>query len=368
MKTIKNFIEENKIMSMLIGGVLAIILLIVIIFGVVACVNGGKIKIEQLETKMLEATVSYYSKNANELPSNEGEEISITLESLIEKEYLKPLEKLVGKDILCSGNVVVKKNGNYHAMYPMLSCGDKYATTKIYPILTSNIVTEGEGLYEYDTEYVYRGEYVNNYVNFGKELWRIVSINKDGNIRMIRTSSLNRSYAYDDRYNVEVDKSLGINIFETSRIKEILDGLYMTTSKGFDETDLSHLVAHDVCIAPRNKNDIRIDKNIDCREVYSGQFISIPHVSEYYRPSIDENCTSINRGVCSNYNYFSKSYGASWSSNVSSDNSYTVFTLHYTTLQARNKNGVNIIIELDNKEIYAGGTGTLSDPYTLRLH
>ena len=55
------------------------------------------------------------------------------------------------------------------------------------------IVNNGDGLYKDDYikgRYIYRGSNPNNYITFNGELWRIVSVDKDGNIQIIRNDIL----------------------------------------------------------------------------------------------------------------------------------------------------------------------------------
>lgn len=59
--------------------------------------------------------------------------------------------------------------------------------------LKENIVTTGDGLYTDPVEanrYVYRGSNPNNFIEFNDELWRIISVEPDGNLKIIRNESL----------------------------------------------------------------------------------------------------------------------------------------------------------------------------------
>ena len=56
-------------------------------------------------------------------------------------------------------------------------------------ISIKNTVTTGDGLYEDDDEYYYKGKNVNNYVIYSGRLWRIISIDKESNIKMITEDS-----------------------------------------------------------------------------------------------------------------------------------------------------------------------------------
>jgi hypothetical protein len=53
-------------------------------------------------------------------------------------------------------------------------------------------VTTGDGLYKssIDNKYHYSGSSVNNYISFNNELWRIISIDTSGNIKIIRNKTL----------------------------------------------------------------------------------------------------------------------------------------------------------------------------------
>ena len=41
-----------------------------------------------------------------------------------------------------------------------------------------------DGLYNYGSKYYYSGQTVNNYVSYNEEIWRIVSIEEDGSIKI----------------------------------------------------------------------------------------------------------------------------------------------------------------------------------------
>ena len=63
--------------------------------------------------------------------------------------------------------------------------------------LKAKKVTEGNGLYidEYeDNRYVYRGEKPNNYLKIENDMWRILSIESDNKIKIIKNESLGKKY------------------------------------------------------------------------------------------------------------------------------------------------------------------------------
>lgn len=59
--------------------------------------------------------------------------------------------------------------------------------------LKENIVTSGDGLYKDTLEenrYVYKGENPNNYLSFNNELWRIMAIENDATIKIMRSEGM----------------------------------------------------------------------------------------------------------------------------------------------------------------------------------
>ena len=62
---------------------------------------------------------------------------------------------------------------------------------KFSDIILSNeeaTLNTGDGLYLYDTKYYFSGTDINNYVEFNDEIWRIVSIEEDGGIKIVKDS------------------------------------------------------------------------------------------------------------------------------------------------------------------------------------
>ena len=48
-----------------------------------------------------------------------------------------------------------------------------------------NIVKKGDGLYKEGNNYYYKGKNVNNYLRYSGRLWRIVSLDENGSIKLI---------------------------------------------------------------------------------------------------------------------------------------------------------------------------------------
>ncbi len=67
-------------------------------------------------------------------------------------------------------------------------------------ILKKNVVTEGDGLYvdsTIDGRYIYKGGNPNNYIKLGDDIYRIISVEKDGTIKVIKQESIGKM-AWDE--------------------------------------------------------------------------------------------------------------------------------------------------------------------------
>lgn len=85
---------------------------------------------------------------------------------------------------------------------------DKKATLSETLTLKKNITTIGDGLYEENNGYVYKGKEVNNYLEYSGYLFRVISIDENGNIKLITDSALtNLAWGIEDNYDRSYIKS-----------------------------------------------------------------------------------------------------------------------------------------------------------------
>ena len=64
---------------------------------------------------------------------------------------------------------------------------------KAYDMLLENVVDSGDGLYKdiyEENHYVFKGANPNNYISFNNELWRIISVENDETLKIIRNESI----------------------------------------------------------------------------------------------------------------------------------------------------------------------------------
>lgn len=349
---------------------LLIIVFLVVIIIVVKIFKGNRISYEKIEDKMIAAAKKYYSSDESgiqEFKNISSKELSINVDKLVESGYLKDLTKLTpNKEATCTGRVNAKTNNGYILYTSYLDCGNDYKTKYLSDLLKEDIVTTKDGLYAYNDYYLYRGEYVNNYVNFANKTWRILRINSDNTIRMIETTKREK-IVWDDRYNVNLEGNDGINDFEVSRIKDSLESLYNDNSE-FSDTDKAYIIPQNLCIGKRNEYETINDGTIECSKTYNDFMIGLVQVNEYALPSLDENCKTPIDKACGNYNYFSDFNSAYWSITASTIKSSKVYKLSpepFTT-NADAIAGIRAVIHIDSNVTYVSGNGTLDQPYVFK--
>lgn len=356
----KQFFSENKKLVFIFSGVIGLFILIFIIIAIVKGIKGTTISPEKLEKLTYEKGVQYFEDNEDKLPLSEGGEVTVTLETLASEGYIKPLDKLT--NVSCTGGLTVKKNGEYYFYAEYIECGSTYKTKRLVDVLTdaSNIVTEGDGLYKVGDEYWYRGEYPNNYVSFNDSLWRILNIDKDGNMRMVNTAPT-RKIVWDNRYNENTKKFDGINDYKVSRLKEYLNEEYEKLGE-----KSRHIVAQKACVGKRSETEYRIDRSIDCSEILEDQKITTINIYDLYFPSLDNSCETTKSRNCYNYNYVNKFIIETWTMNASSDNDQKVFkNIQLVPFfdKASDKQKVHSVISISKHEKYISGNGKEKSPY-----
>ena len=345
--------------------VFIILLVLVLFFWIMSLLKGKKISYSKIEEKMVSATKLYLKENENLLPID-GDEITVSFDTLVKEAKLKELSKYTSKNVSCSGEVVVKNNSNYYSYIPFLDCGSEYKTeTLVDHILTNDdIVNSDEGLYFIGNEYIYRGEYVKNFVNFGGQIFRILKIDSEGNLKVIQDETKNK-YVWDDRYNIGKGSNIGINDYEVSRVALELSDLY---DKTFTDDDKSSIISKDLCIGKRFLKDTTKDGSTECSEKLENQKVGLIQANEFLIASIDENCKETDSVACQNYNYLATYDRRWWTITPVAGTSSDIYEITPTTLEDRHASGTKVlrmVIYLDKNVIYKSGDGSYDDPYII---
>lgn len=357
---------------LIISGCIFLIPILIIIFLAIIQGCNAKITYEKYEENMIKAAEKYIN-NKNKIPTKEGELKKIKLDNLVKGGYIKSPEKALG-DSSCKGKVSVRRNGasieitdggflNYTVD---LSC-DSYKTIRLVDKITETVVAEESGLYKMENEYIFRGNKVKNHVIFFDHEYRIISIDENNIIKLVKSDSSFASRQWDNKYNVNINSSYGKNIYKDSVILSYLIADYQNP-KNINKKAKSHVVAYDVCTGKRRNDDYSLNKQLDCSEKLEKQVVSIMNVSDFAMASTDPDCNSIISKSCNNYNYLFDIGVSGWTLNSSSENSYEVFSLIGGLVQhqkASTYNKYNLVIYIDGNEKYTSGTGSSIDPYVL---
>ena len=233
-------------------------------------------------------------------------------------------------------------------------------------------VTEGDGLYkdEYeDGKYTYKGTNPNNYITFNNEMWRIISVDSNGLIKIMRNESIGNR-AFDSGYS---------NAWETSDIKTYLNDTYLPTIA----VNQDKIVPHTWSIGGVINSNSDLAGQIADENGTQSQSASVGMitVSEYLRANTNtEQCETFslnntNKTTCKETNWmYSKvsSAGSLWtiSPRVRSSNSNIVFVVDgYYDGEVSNGNvdysfGVFPVVYLKS-DITLIGDGSQGNPYVI---
>ncbi len=225
------------------------------------------------------------------------------------------------------------------------------------------IVTSGDGLYkdEYeDGRYFYRGANPNNYVSFNAEKagWRIISINSDGTIKIIKNNSTE---------NKEFNSS-GTGSWSNSSINTYLNNTFYSN---LTLESQNKIVSHDfsVGVVSENNNDIVNQIQSENMTKWNGK-IGFISVSEYLRANSNySQCRTYqlnnSNSVCKNTNWLVTSY--KWWT-ISEFNNYLTYYINddgnvYGN-ELINSYAVRPVLYISSSVQITGGDGSQSNPYT----
>lgn len=359
--------EIDKRFLYAVGALFGFVILLIVIFLVMKLFSGPGKNYNKVEDKLKSAAKAYLEENPSKAPAV-SENITLESSTLIAEGHMKELTEYLD-DTCSSATVLVMNNGGYYLYLPNLVCSG-YSTQHLSTkIIDDHLVANSEnpyedGLYEVENEFIFKGKNVDNYVSFGGLVWRIIKIDENGNLRLIKNSSERSKKQWDNKYNVELGKSYGINDYEHSLLVETLNESY----EGVSDKNKVHIIPHEVCVGKRGKKDTTLSYDVDCAEKISGQYMSVVNTLDFPMASLDENCTEVGAGSCVNYNYLDRVISSSWTSIGNADNTYEVFNIsggYSNVLPAKNNLNYSWVIYISGQEPYKSGTGTEEDPYVI---
>ncbi len=360
--------KQNRKMSLtFIGIMLGLILLIVII----ANIMNHKVTYTSLENKLENAAYNYLQDHLEKAPTSSIPKVVIDTNDLVAGKYIKKLSKYI-KDPSCTSNVVVEYNGGELKYQAYLTCKD-FKTSKFVDILKNNNEKNvfGDGLYEINNEFIYRGQDPDNYLKFAGNLYRIIKIDENNKIYII-LDDLDIEEAddlydvFDDRYNSETESERGINNYTLSRALNNLNNIYINKFKDYNK----YLTKFDLCIGKRNEESLSNDGSLECKEKMEEQSIGLLPMYDYMRASLDSSCITPTNDECQNYNYLADLEEKWWTLTGDSDNTYSVYYIRYSGAPendyAIEKAYYRYVLALDKDILYSSGEGTEESPYEIR--
>ena len=367
----KNLIDYLKDKIYYVMAATVIILILLIMLG--SCSSNSGTSYSKIEDKMKIAAQKYYSDRKDRLPKEENTSVQVSVGTLIESKLLKEIKDPKDKSNICEGYVQVKKVDNEYAYIPFLTCKGNYEPKYLTDVIKNSKLDEyGNGVYEMDGEYVYRGDDVNNYVKFNDQLWRIIKIDKDGDIKLLyyEEKPIIRSY-WDNKYNSDIKRSYGLTSdYLRSSIRKRLVSFYdenFISKKNGEKDYKSYIVSKKICVGSMLLTDeYNISK--ECARIKEQEKIGLLVASDYGRASLDTKCTNLNSKECTNLNYLSDSSISTWLLTSVLDNTYEVFYLNnsISIVRANYNNNIMPVIFVSGDSMVRNGNGQYNTPYIIK--
>lgn len=366
MNKVKDFLQDKKGKQMMI--LLGIFLILIIVVVIIIFMIGKKVTYSELENKLYFATQQFLKENPTLAPNMENTVVTFTAEELVNRKYIKPLNKLISDQ--CSAEITVKYVNDTMQIKPFLSC-DKYESQTFFDkILSDNpVVTSSSGLYDLNESLVFRGDRVNNFVRFHDVIWRIVKMDPVTNQVVLILDNVKETSndIWDNRYNTVEDSRHGINDFSVSVIRYTLDEIFHSKF----ENAKSRMVSFHPCIGKRSAEESNNDGSIECSyQLEDEVFVSLLPVNDYINVSTDYQCNTVNDRACSNYNYLVAKSGKWWTITADGSKGTKVYGINYNgeinSDYADVKRFLRYTIIVDGTNIYQQGNGTLENPYMMK--
>ena len=239
--------------------------------------------------------------------------------------------------------------------------------------LKQNIVTKGDGLYkdEYEDRYFFKGADPNNYIAFDGYMWRIISIEPDGALKII-----NMSRIYDRAWGENYDASLD---WKDATLNKTLNETYYNT---ISNDSKNYIISHDFNVGTiRGYNDplnTLIEQENSSK--WNGK-IALITLTEYLRTNSNSSCddtlNSFNPKNCSNTTWL-KMTGDYWWWGLTriNDENYVlnfneegnIYFFDSTCYNNADSYGCQItvhpVVHLKS-DIKLSGSGTSLDPYKI---
>jgi len=270
--------------------------------------------------------------------------------------------------------------------------------------LIEKVTTTGDGLYEDSTEagrYVYKGTNPDNYITFNNETWRIVAVESDETLKIMKNESLGQKQfdTPSGRYQSSTgycNSQYGCNVWgSTSTMLDTNGNIITTMPRKINETAYALPTTESQMttflktyygstnLSTEAKNQIEshlwnvglidnVNQSVETvvakekTNKWNGN-VGLINPSDYMKASANINCTS---SACNANNYMKKSYY--WwtmspaSNNEGDSNNVWYIDMSFGVSYTSAVNGVEVypVVYL-NSNIKIAGEGTTAAPYTI---
>ena len=243
---------------------------------------------------------------------------------------------------------------------------------------TCTALTAGEQIIEdaglekdpYECRYFFTGANPNNYITFNGENagWRIVSVECDGTIKIMRMASIAEQ---------KWDTSGSNNWARPASLNTYLNGTYLN---GLTSTAKSQIVAKDFSIGAviDDNNNLTDQINDENSKKWNGK-IALPTVSEYLRSNSNQSScgtlwnNDLKYEQCQMTNWMdTTAVSYWWTLSPDAGNSDDVFSVYSngrvgSYIDGFGNYAVRPVVYLSSEVKITGGTGTQNDPFTISL-
>ena len=222
----------------------------------------------------------------------------------------------------------------------------------------------------YECRYFFTGANPNNYITFNDEVakWRIISIECDGRIKIMRIASVK-----DHFRNIQGDPETWAT-----------DGLSVYLNETYYENKLNDIAKKQIVLSDFSIGEVVVDNNDLATQIsnensmkWNGN-IALPTVSEYIRTNSDKsNCGTFslnndNYKSCVNTGWMDTNAVSWWSLSLSHISNVYFFVdlegnISYSNYIYGDSRGTRPTLYLSPDIKITSGTGAKSDPYTLSL-
>ena len=236
--------------------------------------------------------------------------------------------------------------------------------------LTSNLVTSGDGLYEDTYEpgrYVYKGANPNNYITFNNEEWRIISVEADGTLKIIKNASIG---------NMSFDTTNSDNWTRPSTLNTYLNNDYYNA---LNSNAQNQIQSYDFSLGSVMDGNADLAGQIaDEKKIKWTGKIGLISASDYLRANTNmEQCGNMyldyndyhTNGICKMTNYLFESDVSYWTISPSARDTNIMITVHSNgSFWGRFPNQIFAVYPVLylKSDITLSGEGTKANPYIIK--